>query len=180
MAISRIGKQPIAIPSGVKVTQNGATLVVEGPKGKLEHTLVEALAEIDGDVIRLVEDIASKNRSAMHGLARALVANMVHGVSVGFTRTLEIVGVGYRAELKGSRIEMNLGYSHPVIYEIPKGVTAQIEKLTTINLASNDKQLLGQVAAKIRAFRSPEPYKGKGVRYSDEHIVRKVGKAGTK
>jgi large subunit ribosomal protein L6 len=180
MAISRIGKQPIKIPSGVKVSVNGQKVSVEGPKGKLEHVLVQASASVEGEAILVKQDDGSKNGKAMHGLARALLSNMVEGVSKGFTRVLEINGVGYRAELKGQKLEMNLGFSHPVVYELPKGVSAQVEKLTTINLASSDKQLLGQVAAKIRGFRPPEPYKGKGVKYSDEHIIRKVGKAGTK
>jgi len=180
MAISRIGKQPIKIPSGVKVSITGQQVSVEGPKGKLEHVLVQATASVEGETVVVKADERSKNGKAMHGLARALLNNMVHGVSTGFTRVLLINGVGYRAELKGQKLEMNLGYSHPVVYEIPKGVSAQVEKLTTINLASSDKQLLGQVAAKIRGFRPPEPYKGKGVKYSDEHIIRKVGKAGTK
>ena len=180
MALSRIGKKPISIPGGVKVSVNGQTVAVEGPKGKLEHVLVEATASVEGDEINVHVDTKSKNAKAMHGLARALLNNMVQGVSVGFTKVLEINGVGYRAELKGQKLEMNLGYSHPVVYELPKGVNAEVEKLTTIKLASSDKQLLGQVAAKIRGFRPPEPYKGKGVKYADEHIIRKVGKAGTK
>ena len=180
MALSRIGKKPIQIPSGVKVSINGAVVTVEGPKGKLEHTLVEAFAAVEDGTLLVSRDEGSKNAKAMHGLARALLNNMVIGVSEGFTKELEINGVGYRAELKGKKLEMNLGFSHPVIYEVPDGVTAQVEKLTTIKLASSDRQLLGQVAAKIRGFRPPEPYKGKGVKYSDERIIRKVGKAGTK
>ena len=180
MALSRIGKKPVEIPSGVKVTINGSVVTVEGPQGKLEHTLVEASAVVEENRILISSDLKSKNSKAMHGLARALLNNMVIGVSQGFTKVLEINGVGYRAELKGKKLEMNLGFSHPVVYEVPDGVKAEVEKLTTIKLASSDRQLLGQVAAKIRGFRPPEPYKGKGVKYSDERIIRKVGKAGTK
>ena len=180
MALSRIGKKPIDIPSGVKVAVSGSTVTVEGPKGKLQHELVEASAQVDGETVLIGLDETSKNGKAMHGLARALVNNMVVGVSEGFSKTLEINGVGYRADLKGKKLELNLGFSHPVVYELPEGVSAEVDKQTTIKLASCDKQLLGQVAAKIRGFRPPEPYKGKGVKYSDETIIRKVGKAGTK
>ena len=180
MALSRIGKKPIEIPNGVKVTISGSVVTIEGPQGKLEHTLVDASATVEENRILVLVDETSKNAKAMHGLARALLNNMVTGVSTGFTKVLEINGVGYRAELKGKKLEMNLGFSHPVIFEVPDGVKAQVEKLTTIKLASSDRQLLGQVAAKIRGFRPPEPYKGKGVKYADERIIRKVGKAGTK
>jgi large subunit ribosomal protein L6 len=180
MALSRIGKQVIPLPSGVSATVKGKEVEVKGPKGTLTHTLVQASAEVDDKELRVLVDESGKNAKAMHGLARAILNNMVRGVSEGFSKTLLINGVGYRADLSGTKLTLSLGFSHPITYELPKGVSGKVDKQTTIVLESIDKQLLGQVAAEIRGFRPPEPYKGKGVKYSDERIVRKVGKAGVK
>jgi len=180
MALSRIGKQIITLPSGVSATVKGTEVEVKGPKGTLTHTLVQASAEVADNQLRVLVDESGKNGKAMHGLARAILNNMVLGVSQGFSKTLLINGVGYRADLSGSKLTLNLGFSHPITYELPKGVSGKVDKQTTIVLESIDKQLLGQVAAEIRGFRPPEPYKGKGVKYSDERIIRKVGKAGVK
>lgn len=177
--MSRIGKLPVAIPTGVQVKIEGAQVVVEGPKGKLEHTLSSGISvERDGDALHVRRSSESREVRSLHGMSRKLLANMVAGVSAGFTRTLEIVGVGYRADLRGTdMIYLTLGYSHPIIYQLPPGVTARIERQVVITLESRDRQLLGQVAAEIRALRGPEPYKGKGIKYSDETIRRKAGKA---
>lgn len=174
--MSRIGNNPIQIPKGVEVTL-GPVISVKGPKGQLEaksNPMVN-IADKDG---KLVFERAHHSRPARaaHGLMRALVANMVHGVSQGFERKLEINGVGYRAEVAGQKITLQLGYSHPVEYELPAGVSAKVDK-NLIILSGIDKQLLGACAAKIRSFRSPEPYKGKGVKYLEERIIRKAGKA---
>ncbi len=174
--MSRIGNNPITVPKGVDVTL-GHMITVKGPKGQLE-TKGNAFVEINNDSGTLVFKRAHNSRPARaaHGLMRALVANMVTGVTTGFERKLEINGVGYRAEVSGQTLTMQLGYSHPVVYELPKGVTAKVEK-NVITLAGIDKQLLGSCAAKIRSFRAPEPYKGKGVKYMEERILRKAGKA---
>ncbi len=180
MALSRIGKKIIPLPSGVSATVKGTEVEVKGPKGTLTHSLVQASAEVTDNVLHVNVDESGKTAKAMHGLARAILNNMVVGVSEGFSKTLLINGVGYRADLSGSKLTLNLGFSHPITYELPKGVSGKVDKQTTIVLESIDKQLLGQVAAEIRGFRPPEPYKGKGVKYADERIVRKVGKAGVK
>lgn len=178
--MSRIGKKPIVIPAGVKVAINGRAVKVEGPKGRLERELHDQVdVSIEADQIQ----VAPKNQqsgSALQGLTRTLVSNMVEGVTKGFSRSLEINGVGYRAELKGTVLNLALGYSHPVEYPLPAGVAAEIEKQTKITLSGIDKELVGATAAKIRSFRPPEPYKGKGIKYADERIVRKAGKAGGK
>lgn len=174
--MSRIGNRPIKIPKGVQVTL-GETITVKGPKGQLEqaaNSLVE-FSEVDGELIAKRSDESRESRSA-HGLMRALVANMVHGVSEGFERKLEINGVGYRAEVSGKKLVLQLGYSHPIEYELPEGISAAVEK-NVVTLSGVDKQLLGAAAAEVRGFRPPEPYKGKGVKYLEERIVRKVGKA---
>jgi len=180
MTISRIGKMPIAIPTGVTVNLTGKRIEIAGPKGTLEHTLTGVGdVTVDDGVLSIAPSTSSdKNGKAYHGLARALVQNMVTGVSEGFTRKLEINGVGYRAKSSGQKLELSLGFSHPVNYTVPKGVTVDVDKANNITLQGIDKQLLGQVAAEIRSFRPPEPYKGKGVKYAEEHIQRKVGKAG--
>ena len=178
--MSRIGKQPISIASGVKITLDGQNIKVEGPKGRLErivHDRVEVKVEAD-QLLFYPRDEKSK---ALQGLTRSLVANMVDGVTKGFTRVLEINGVGYRAELKGSTLNLSLGYSHPVEYPLPQGISAEVDaKANTITVSGIDKELVGATAAKIRSFRQPEPYKGKGIKYSDERILRKAGKAGKK
>jgi len=177
--MSRVGKQPISIPSEVEVTVDGRRVVVKGPKGSLEHELPESIAITRADDALLVtrHDDERENR-ALHGLTRSLVANMVVGVAEGFTRELEIVGVGYRAQAQGSsKLELQLGYSHPVSFEAPEGVTFEVPSPTRVNVVGFDKQQVGQVAADLRKLRKPEPYKGKGIRYVDERVLRKAGKS---
>jgi large subunit ribosomal protein L6 len=175
--MSRIGKMPIAVPGGVEVNVEGTTLRVKGSKGELSRTFSDRVAfELtDGTLtVRRVDD--SREARALHGLTRALVANMVTGVSEGYTKGLEIVGVGYRAAMKGSALELQLGFSHPVVVEPPAGITFEVPEPTKINVIGIDKELVGQVAADIRKIRPPEPYKGK--RYAGEVVRRKAGKAG--
>ena len=179
--MSRVGKKPVPIPEGVEVTLEEGIVYAKGPKGGLQqaiHSMVEI--EIEDSTIRVVPREESRQSFAMQGLTRTLIANMVGGVSQGFTRDLEIVGVGYRAEIKGDVLVLSVGYSNPVEYQLPAGVTARVDKLINISLECIDKVLLGQTAATIRGFRPPEPYKGKGIRYKDERVRRKVGKAGSK
>jgi large subunit ribosomal protein L6 len=179
--MSRIGKKPIAVPAGVKVAQQGTTFTVEGPKGKLSRELnskIDVTIEADQIVVTCPEN--SEKVDHLHGLTRTLVANMVEGVTKGFEKVLEINGVGYRAEAKGSVINLSLGYSHPIEYPLPSGITAEVEKQTKIFVRGIDKELVGATAAKIRSFREPEPYKGKGVKYANERILRKAGKTGKK
>ena len=178
--MSRIGKKPIAIPKGVEVRFEGVQLIIKGPKGELNlnvHPDVKLDIE-DNNIAVSVVDETRESRS-IHGLFRVLIDNMVTGVTKGFERVLEIVGVGYRAELKGRTAVFNLGYSHPINFELPEGIDAKIEK-TKITLSGIDRELLGMTAAKIRSFRKPEPYKGKGIKYAGEMIRRKAGKAGAK
>lgn len=176
--MSRIGKQPIPIPKGVEVKLEGDSITVQGPKGKLERS-IHPKVKVDIESENIVVSVTDQTREtrAFHGLFRALIANMVTGVTSGFNKVLEIVGVGYRAELKGRTAIFHLGYSHPIDFELPKGIDAQIDK-TKVTLSGIDKELLGRTAAKIRSFRKPEPYKGKGIKYADEVIRRKAGKAG--
>ncbi len=178
--MSRIGKAPITIPSGVEVTLGSEEISIKGPKGTLTQTVPgEITVRQDGDTL-LVErpDDTRQNRS-LHGLTRALIANMVEGVTNEFTKELEIIGVGYRATAKGNdKLELALGYSHNIDYAAPSGVTFEVPAPTQIIVRGVDKQQVGQVAAEIRDFRKPEPYKGKGVRYKGEYVVRKAGKAG--
>lgn len=180
--MSRIGKKPIVIPQGVKVQLDGALVRAEGPKGKLAQPVPRGVtARIDTGHVVLTREDDERSTRALHGLARALVANMVNGVKDGFERKLEIVGIGYRAQMQGRNIQLALGYSHPVIFPLPEGVTADIDKQVSITLRGPDKAVLGQTAAKLRALRKPDPYKGKGIKYADEVIRRKVGKkAGAK
>jgi large subunit ribosomal protein L6 len=178
--MSRIGKKPIVIPAGVKVALSGRDIKVEGPKGRLERVIHDQVAvQIEADQIQ-VSPSNPQDSGALQGLTRTLIANMVEGVTKGFSRGLEINGVGYRAELKGTTLNLALGYSHPVEYPLPAGVSAEVEKQTKITVTGIDKELVGATAAKIRSFRPPEPYKGKGIKYSDERILRKAGKAGAK
>lgn len=179
--MSRIGKLPIAIPAGVKVIYNLPEIKVEGPKGKLSRTIMEGVSvELADSAITVNRDNDSiKSRSA-HGLTRTLISNMVVGVSKGFETLLEINGVGYRAEVKGNVLNLSLGFSHPVNFELPAGISVEVEKMTKVKVMGIDKEMVGQTAAKIRAFRPPEPYKGKGVKYADETILRKAGKTGKK
>jgi large subunit ribosomal protein L6 len=176
--VSRIGKLPIAIPSGVKVSVDADAVCLEGPKGKLITSVPAGVTvKVDGNVVRVIREGEERRLRALHGLTRKLVANMAQGVSQGFTRVLDINGVGYRAEVKGQEIHMTLGYSHPVVFSLPSGVSASVERQVIITLSSADRQLLGEMAAKIRSLRPPEPYKGKGIKYREEVIRRKAGKA---
>jgi large subunit ribosomal protein L6 len=176
--MSRIGKYPIPIPSGVTVKFDGNTSVVKGPKGEHRQHIPEGLGyeEKDGQ-LTITRPDESKTMRARHGLVRALVANQVHGVTEGFTKELEIIGVGYRAAVKGKVLDLQLQFSHPVEYPIPDGISITCPDNTHITVAGVDKQQVGQVAAEIRAYRKPEPYKGKGIRYVGEFVVRKAGKA---
>jgi large subunit ribosomal protein L6 len=180
--MSRIGKAPITVPSGVEVKMSGASVTVKGPKGTLTRELVGGISVRQEENTLLVERPNDERQSrSLHGLSRALVSNMVVGVTEGFSKELEIVGVGYRAELKGpSAIRLNLGFSHPVDVAAPEGVTFEVPVQTRIIIKGIDKEAVGQVAANIRSIRKPEPYKGKGVRYVNEKILRKAGKAGKK
>jgi large subunit ribosomal protein L6 len=176
--MSRIGRAPIPIPDGVTVDITGQKVVVTGPRGQLRHTIVEPIRinrEDDGTLLVTRPTDRGPHR-ALHGLSRTLVANMVEGVSAGFERQLEIVGVGYRAQLKGAILEMAVGYSHPVTIEPPEGIAFEVPVPTQVVVRGIDKQAVGQVAAKIRQVRPPEPYKGKGIRYAGEAVRRKVGK----
>jgi large subunit ribosomal protein L6 len=175
--VSRIGKQPIPVPSGVEVRIDGSTVTVTGPKGTLTQSFQPAmgLALEDGMLTVTRPNDERANRS-LHGLTRTLLSNMVTGVSEGFSKNLEIVGVGYRAELKGSNVQLALGFSHPVLVKAEPGITFEVPTNTKITVRGIDKQRVGQVAAEIRGWRPPEPYKGKGVRYEGEHVRRKVGK----
>lgn len=176
--MSRIGKKPINISSGVKITLDGQNIKVEGPKGRLERVVHDQM-EIKVEADQLLVAPRTEKSNALQGLTRSLVANMVDGVTTGFTRVLEINGVGYRAELKGSTLNLSLGYSHPVEYPLPQGISAEVDaKANTITVSGIDKELVGATAAKIRSFREPEPYKGKGIKYADERIMRKAGKTG--
>jgi large subunit ribosomal protein L6 len=175
--MSRIGKQPIVVPQGVKVQIDDGTIRAEGPKGKLSQPVPSGLtATLENDRLVIAREGDDRNVRAIHGLTRALVANMVHGVKDGFERKLEIVGIGYRAQLQGRNIQLALGYSHPIIFPLPETITADIERQVSITLRGPDKALLGETAAKLRSLRKPDPYKGKGIKYSDEVIRRKVGK----
>ena len=178
--MSRIGKAPIDVPDGVDIQIAGSTITVKGPKGELSRDLPEQVTVRHDEGTLLVERIDDERESrAMHGLMRSLVANMVTGVTDGFRKELDIVGVGYRAAAKGNDgIELALGFSHPVVVSAPQGITFVVPVPTRIEVHGIDKQLVGQVAADIRAWRKPEPYKGKGVRYVGEHVRRKAGKAG--
>ncbi|MGF1666066.1 MAG: 50S ribosomal protein L6 [Acidimicrobiia bacterium] len=177
--MSRIGKMPVSVPSGVEVSVSGQSVSVKGPKGTLQREFHEKVlvAVDDGQAVVTRVDESRESR-ALHGLSRALLANMVTGVSDGFRRELEIIGVGYRAALKGSDLEMQLGFSHSVPFAAPAGITFEVPEQTKIVISGIDKEQVGQVAANIRKIRPPEPYKGKGIRYSGEQVRRKAGKAG--
>ena len=178
MSLSRIGKLPIEIPSGVTITVDSGDVTVEGPKGKLVQFITPAVnVEVKDGVLTVSPKDESKAARAQHGLMRALINNMVTGVTNGFEKKLEVNGVGFRVAATNNELEMSLGFSHPVKYKAPEGVTITNEKMTII-VSGIDKQKVGQVAAEIRAFKKPEPYKGKGIKYADEVILRKAGKAG--
>ncbi|MFN3395480.1 MAG: 50S ribosomal protein L6 [Thermodesulfovibrionales bacterium] len=180
--MSRIGKKPIEIPSGVEVKVEDGNISVKGPKGSLNWRCPEGISvSVEGGKVVVIRRGDGKNEKALHGLSRSLIANMVTGVSQGYQRILEIHGIGYRAQVQGNRLLLTLGYSHPVEYQLPEGVSATVDqKQTTITLSGVDKHLIGQVAANLRALRSPDPYKGKGIRYAGERLKLKVGKAGKK
>ena len=178
--MSRIGKLPVPVPSGVDVAIEGPQVTVKGPKGTLSHTLASPITVEKGDgVLDVKRPDDERTSKALHGLSRTLVNNMVVGVTEGYEKKLEIVGVGYRVLSKGpTQLEFQLGYSHPIIFDAPEGITFAVESQTKLGVQGIDKQLVGEVAANIRKLRKPEPYKGKGVRYAGEHVRRKVGKAG--
>jgi large subunit ribosomal protein L6 len=177
--MSRIGKMPIPVPTGVDVTIDGRHVTVKGPRGTLEHDVPETITITrEGDELVVTRPDDERENRALHGLTRSLVANMVTGVSEGFVRELEIVGVGYRAAASGSqRLDIQVGYSHPVHVDAPPGIEFEVPAPTRITVRGFDKQLVGQVAADIRKIRKPEPYKGKGIRYANEHVLRKAGKS---
>ena len=179
--MSRIGKSPITIPEKVAVTLDGLSVTVKGPKGELSRTLPDGItiAQVENTIV--VSPVDEKRRSReRHGLCRSLVANMVEGVSKGYSRKLEIVGVGSRAQVKGKKLVVSAGYSHPVEVDPPLGITFAVENNTNVTVSGADKELVGNEAAKIRAIRPPEPYKGKGIKYQGEKILRKAGKSGKK
>lgn len=179
--MSRIGRKPITLAKGTSVTIKDGKVIVKGPKGELSSALVPGISvSVDNDAIVVSRGNDEKQTRAYHGMMRALVANMVSGVTEGFVKNLEIVGVGYRAQMQGKKLILNVGYSNPVEYDPPKGIEILTDGPTKISVKGIDRQLVGQVAAIIRAFRSPEPYKGKGIRYAGEHIIRKAGKASAK
>jgi large subunit ribosomal protein L6 len=179
--MSRIGKAPISVPSGVDVTISGRNVTVKGPKGTLSRDIPgDIIVRKEEDTIVVERPNDERQNRSLHGLSRTLVSNMVIGVTDGFAKELEIVGVGYRAEASGSDLRLALGFSHPVMVPAPAGISFEIPVQTRVIVKGIDKELVGQVAANIRAIRKPEPYKGKGVRYLGEHIVRKAGKTGKK
>lgn len=179
--MSRIGRKPIAVPKGVTVQLQGHSVHVKGPKGELHRELHrEMLIAMDGDQITVTRPSEEKRHKALHGLTRTLVSNMVEGVSKGFSKTLEIQGVGYKAEAKPYGVNLIVGYSHPVRYEAPKGIRIGVDNNTTVKIDGADKEAVGQVAAELRNVRPPEPYKGKGIRYQGEQVRRKAGKTGAK
>ncbi len=179
--MSRVGKQPISVPSAAKITIADGVLTAEGPKGKVSQDLFrECPVEFEDGTIKVSRIGDSGPVRAKHGLTRALIANAVAGVTDGFKKELEIVGVGYRVEIKGKEAHFALGFSHPVIFSIPKEISMEVDKNNKITITGADRQQVGQVAAEIRSLRPPDPYKAKGIRYSGEHIRRKVGKAGAR
>jgi large subunit ribosomal protein L6 len=176
--MSRVGEKPIIIPEGVKVRIEGNIFTVEGPKGKLTRKIPsEIKVEIKDKEIIIKRFSSEKSHKSLHGLSRSLFANMIKGVSKGFQKSLEIIGVGYKANLKGDRLVLSLGFAHPVEFPIPEGIEMKVEKGTQITISGANKGLVGEIAANLRALKPPEPYKGKGIRYKGEYIKRKVGKA---
>lgn len=179
--MSRIGKKPIPLPDEVSLSINGRQILVQGEKGKLKHTIHPSVELVVADkIVNVVKKNEEKSTDAIQGLTRSIVSNMVTGVHAGFQRNLEINGIGYRASVSGNVLALTLGYSHPINYELPVGVSATVDKSNVITLYGIDRELLGQTAAKIRKLRNPEPYKGKGIKYAEEKIMRKAGKTGTK
>jgi large subunit ribosomal protein L6 len=179
--MSRIGKKPVTVPKGVNLDLQGSTVAVKGPKGELRRTLhPEMKLTLDNGSLSVERPSDDKRHKALHGLTRTLVQNMVEGVSKGFTKTLEIQGVGYKAEAKPYGVNLIVGYSHPVKYEAPQGIKISVENNTVVKIEGADKEMVGQVAAELRSVRPPEPYKGKGIRYQGEQVRRKAGKTGAK
>jgi len=179
--MSRIGKKPVQLPDKVQITLDGDTINVKGPKGSLDRKLHPAVnIEIDNQVLSVSTDTSDKKKVALQGLFRSLIFNMVHGVTQGYEKKLILSGIGYRAEAKGKNLVLSVGYSNPVDFALPDGVTAAVDKNVEVTLTCIDKELLGQAAANIRAIRPPEPYKGKGIMYADERIIRKAGKTAGK
>lgn len=179
--VSRIGKSPITIPAGVKVNVSGLTVAVEGPKGKLSQDIAEGIiVKVDGSQLVLECADGSIALRQKHGLYRTLIANMIEGVTNGFVKNLEIIGVGYKVAMKGKDLDLSMGFSHPVIFKAPEGIEFVVDGNTKISVKGIDKQLVGQVAANIRKIRKPEPYKGKGIRYAGEYVAMKAGKSGKK
>jgi len=177
--MSRIGKKPIIMPKGTKLEVKDGEITVSGPKGTLKRPLLEGLSvSADGNVITVARESNEKTIMGYHGLMRTLIANMVEGVDKGFERKLEIVGIGFRAELQGNSVVFYLGYSHPIVFALPDGISAAIEKQTSLSVKGIDKELLGEVAAKMRALRKPDAYKNKGVKYAGEALRKKAGKSG--
>ncbi len=176
--MSRIGRLPIRIPEKVKIQITDGVVRVEGPKGHLQHRLPAGVnVQVAEGAVQVSRQGETRQARSLHGLTQRMIANMMHGVHAGFSRTLEIVGVGYRAESRGQALHLSLGYSHPILFQLPQGVQAKVDKQTVITLESIDRQLLGETAATIRRLRPPEPYKGKGIKYADETLRRKAGKA---
>jgi len=176
--MSRIGRLPIPIPKGVTVKQETGAVLVEGPKGKDRHAMPPKISvSLNDGTVSVRREGDDRQTRALHGLIRKLIANSVTGVSTGFARTLEIVGVGYRAEARGNALHLSLGYSHPIVYQLPPGIQAKVDRQVIITLEGNNRQVLGEVAAQIRGLRPPEPYKGKGIKFAGEIIRRKAGKA---
>ena len=179
--MSRIGRKPVTVPKGVTLQVEGNSVAVKGPRGELRRSLhPEMQIALDKDQFTVARPSEEKRHKALHGLTRTLVQNMVDGVSKGFSKTLEIQGVGYKAETKPYGVNLIVGYSHPVKYEAPKGIKISVDNNTVVKIEGADKELVGQVAAELRAVRAPEPYKGKGIRYQGEHVRRKAGKTGAK
>jgi len=177
--VSRVGRQPIALPSSVQVQIEGSSVIVKGPKGELTREVHKEIGvQLDEGKISVTRSSDLPYHRALHGLTRALLANMVTGVSTGYSKTLELLGVGYRAQQMGQNIQLAVGYSHPVDVKAPQGITLEVEGTSKIHIRGVDKELVGQTAAEIRGIRPPEPYKGKGIRYEGEHVRRKAGKAG--
>jgi large subunit ribosomal protein L6 len=179
--MSRVGKQPIPVPEKTTIKYQNRVITVQGQKGALEREIHPAMdLQIENNVIHVTMEKETRENRALQGLTRSLVANMVTGVSSGFERVLEINGIGYRAELKGKSIVFNLGFSQPIDFDLPEGISATVEKNNVVKLTGIDKELLGRTAASIRQLRPPEPYKGKGIKYAEEYVQRKAGKTGTK